>query len=232
MLRFGSSSGEMRDHRAPGPRRRFVFPRQSPIRRNRLRAMQPTRTSLIRRVRDSNDQWAWQEFYHLYQPLVISYVRKKGASESLAEDVVSEVFAKLVKTMPTFELNHEKGRFRTWLWRVTMSTFIDIVRREPSRQQALPLEIDVAREDAEEDQAWVQGYRERILEEVHRRLKEETAEKSWYCYEQFILKGRKGKEIATEIGLTSNAVCVNANRVFAKVREQCMAEYEEDLSHA
>jgi RNA polymerase sigma-70 factor (ECF subfamily) len=192
--------------------------------------MRTTCTSLIRRVRDSGDQIAWQEFFNLYQPLVMSYVRKKGASLALTEEVVAEVFAKLVKTMPTFELDHAKGRFRTWMWKVTMSVYVDIVRRGSMEGQTLPLTVDVVSGEQREDGAWIEAYRRHILEEVHRKIKAETAEKTWLCYEEFILKGRTGKEVAAEIGLTANAVCVNANRVFAKVRERCLAEYEEDLN--
>jgi len=79
--------------------------------------MVETRMSLLVRVRDPADAEGWREFVCLYEPLLLAYVRHKGLSEHDARDVVQEVFATLVRTLPGFALDHERGRFRTWLWR-------------------------------------------------------------------------------------------------------------------
>src|SRR5262245_3077094 len=80
-----------------------------------------TNTSLIMRVRDPQDTSSWREFVELYEPLLVSYARSRGLHETDARDVAQEIFINLLRAMPTFELDRRRGRFRTWLWQVTVN---------------------------------------------------------------------------------------------------------------
>src|SRR5579871_6328073 len=95
-----------------------------------------TRLSLLARVRDPHDAAAWAEFVGLYQPLVTAYLRKRGVPEHEVDDIVQEVFTRLVPAMARFELVPERGRFRTWLWQVTHSALMDHVHRRSVRQRS------------------------------------------------------------------------------------------------
>jgi RNA polymerase sigma-70 factor (ECF subfamily) len=50
-----------------------------------------TRPSLIRRLRDSGDAEAWQEFVAIYQPLVYRLARGKGLQDADAQELVQDV---------------------------------------------------------------------------------------------------------------------------------------------
>jgi hypothetical protein len=60
------------------------------------------------------------------------------------------------------------------------------------------------------------------------RVRARTRDVAWACFEQHVLRGRPGAEVAVELDLTTNTLYVNASRVLKKVREQC-AEYLEEL---
>ncbi|MBM4091287.1 MAG: sigma-70 family RNA polymerase sigma factor, partial [Planctomycetes bacterium] len=98
--------------------------------------MTPTRSTLLFRVSDPNDSQAWREFVQLYEPLLMSYVRSRGVSEHDARDVVQEVFATLVRKLPGFQLDRTRGRFRTWLWRITQNAVTDWARKRGRRAAA------------------------------------------------------------------------------------------------
>ncbi len=84
--------------------------------------MDRTRSTLLIRVKKpGRSDRAWGEFVALYEPLLTAYVRHKGLGAEDARDVVQEVFARLVKTLPEFELDRQRGRFRSWLWQVCQS---------------------------------------------------------------------------------------------------------------
>jgi len=57
------------------------------------------------------------------------YVRSLSVSEDEARDIVQDIFIKLAEQLPTFQLDKNQGRFRTWLWRITRNAVIDHVRR-------------------------------------------------------------------------------------------------------
>jgi RNA polymerase sigma-70 factor, ECF subfamily len=94
----------------------IAYPRA--FRTRTMSLMDQTRSTLILRVRDPADTKAWGEFVALYEPLLSAYVRQRGLDGEDTRDVVQDVFAKLVKSLPEFELARDRGRFRTWLWRI------------------------------------------------------------------------------------------------------------------
>jgi RNA polymerase sigma factor (sigma-70 family) len=196
--------------------------------------MTETRSSLLQRLRNPTDQESWGEFIVLYEPLLLAYVRSKGLQEHDARDVVQEIFTKLHRVLPDFELNRARGRFRTWLWQVTSNAIADWARarkrqerEEDAYRERLGSQPDVV--GAEPDAEWSDSYRKRVLEVVLTRVRARTQPNTWACFEQRVLRARPSAAIAAELGMTANAVKVNASRVLARVREQC-AEYMEDLA--
>jgi RNA polymerase sigma-70 factor (ECF subfamily) len=192
-----------------------------------------TRSSLIRRVRDPADAASWGEFVALYEPLLLGYVRSRGLQEHDARDVVQDIFTRLYRALPTFELDRQRGRFRTWLWQVTMSAIADWARQRRRQTEAEDEwrqradDLDAAK-NQEPDDEWIKEYQQRVLGFVLERVCEQAQPRTWTCFEQHILLGRPSAEVAAELGMTANAVYVNASRMLARVREQC-ADYMEEL---
>jgi RNA polymerase sigma factor (sigma-70 family) len=195
--------------------------------------MEDTRPSLLLRVRDRADDDSWSEFVALYEPLLLSYVRHRGLGEHDARDVVQNVFSTLLRTLPTFELDRGRGRFRSWLWRVAQNALVDWARRRKRRATAedearenLPLAVESSEGELEEQ--WRRAHQRRVLEFVLQRVRGQANAVTWQCFEQHIVQGRRSAEVAAALGVTSNAVCVNSSRILTRVREMC-AEYDEDL---
>src|SRR5262245_23934350 len=84
-----------------------------------------TSVSLIARVRDRTDVESWREFYQFYQPLLRRYLRSIGLEEHSVNDVIQDVFVRLLKSLPNFVLDSKRGRFRSYLWRLTYSALVD-----------------------------------------------------------------------------------------------------------
>jgi RNA polymerase sigma-70 factor (ECF subfamily) len=190
-----------------------------------------TRPSLIQRVRDNADTSAWGEFFSVYQPLLFAYVRKRGVSEQDAADVVQDVFAKLSQALEHFEFDAERGRFRTWLWRVTQNALADWARRRNARDRAERGWADEFKPPDGENTGpeWDQLYRRRILETALERVRLSSQPVTWACFAGRILEDRPAAEIAAETGVSVNAVYINASRLLTRVREECAA-LEEPLT--
>jgi hypothetical protein len=67
-----------------------------------------------------------------------------------------------------------------------------------------------------------------VLEFVFDKIRSQAQPRTWYCFEQHVLRGRPGAELAQELGITANAVCVNAGRILDRVCTMC-ADYMEEL---
>jgi RNA polymerase sigma-70 factor (ECF subfamily) len=195
--------------------------------------MDSTRYTLLQRVRNPQDQKAWAEFMALYHPLLFSYVKKKGLSDTDTEDVVQNIFISLVKTMPSFQLDKTRGRFRTWLWMVTSNAVADWVRGKKRGEKARDAWGESRTDettDPDPEAEFEAALRKRVLEFALEQVKADSNERTWACFEQHMLKHRPAAEVAAELGLgTANAVYVNASRVLARVREK-VADYLEEES--
>ena len=122
-------------------------------------SVEDTNSSLLHRVRDVTDAPSWSEFVRRYEPLLLSYVRGRGLQEHDARDVVQEVFARLHRALPSFQLNRERGRFRTWLYQVAS---IALTRLGPRPQSPGPRRAGLR--DTPADHANRRAVRGRFLE--------------------------------------------------------------------
>ncbi|HZW30670.1 MAG TPA: sigma-70 family RNA polymerase sigma factor [Isosphaeraceae bacterium] len=196
--------------------------------------MDQTRSTLLMRVRDPADAVAWGEFVTLYEPMLTAYLRHRGLGPEDTRDVVQDVFARLVKSLPEFELERRRGRFRTWLWQVCRSALVDWARRR--RRQARAEDAWLRRlsetpppDQDDSDPEWGNLHRRRVLAFALERVRARSRPATWACFERHLLQGRPTAEVAGELGLSTNAVAVNGSRILDRVRKFC-AEYLEELA--
>jgi len=184
--------------------------------------MRPTSSSLLRHVRDLGDAQAWEELLLQYESYLLSFVRRLGVRRDDAPDVVQEVTLKLVKTLPNFQYDRSKGRFRDYLRQVTRSAIADWVKRNYSRREvALGEEIIASLQNRPEtEKHWDECFDNAALEVVHGRVRPKTNPATWECYARHIVKGQPAEEVARRLGVTTNRVYVYSSRVKAKVREE------------
>lgn len=184
-------------------------------------------SALLGRVRDAADVHGWETFWRRYEPMLLAYVCGRGLHEHDARDVVQEIFARLHRALPSFQLDRERGRFRTWLRQVASNALADWWHGR-ERQRLAEREWRDRRSAARPDGAnALEVERRLVLEHALRRLREQSQPKSWICFEQRVLLARPSAAIAAELGLTPNAVNVNAARALARLRKLCASTGEE-----
>jgi RNA polymerase sigma-70 factor (ECF subfamily) len=192
----------------------------------------PTRSTLLARVRDPADADSWREFYSYYQPLLVRYLRRLGLQDHAVDDVIQDVFARLLHTLPDFTPGRKPGRFRGYLWKVTFSALVDEARQAKARRRAEEEWVRRFR-DADESESrkgkeeWDRLERQHRLDLAMQRVRSQATPRSWACFEQRVLGDRPAAAIAAELGITANAVFVYASRVLKAVRAECAALAEE-----
>jgi RNA polymerase sigma-70 factor (ECF subfamily) len=185
------------------------------------------------RIRDPADAGAWGEFVALYEPLLTAYVRHRGLEAQDIRDVVQDVFARLVRGLPEFRLDRERGRFRTWLWQVCQSALIDWARRRKRQSRAEEAWLRRLSEcppprEGDSDPHWEKLHHLRVLAFALERVRARSRPTTWACFERHVLHRMPSAEVARELGVSANAVDVNCSRVLERLRRFC-AEHLEEL---
>ena len=74
-------------------------------------------------------EWAWTDLYRELAPVVLGYLRSRGAFE--AEDLLGEVFLQVVRDLHAFEGTERE--FRSWVFVIAHHRMLDDRRRRGRR---------------------------------------------------------------------------------------------------
>jgi RNA polymerase sigma factor (sigma-70 family) len=91
--------------------------------------LEATRTTLIDRLKNWQDQRSWEDFFNTYWKLIYGVARKSGLTDTEGQEVVQETMISVAKHMPTFHYNRSIGSFRAWLLKMTRWRITDQLRK-------------------------------------------------------------------------------------------------------
>src|SRR5437868_2148933 len=89
-----------------------------------------TRPSLLVRLKDRTDHQAWFEFTEIYRPVVFRLACRRGMQPADADDLVQQVFSAVARVIDSWEIDPQRGHFRTWLSRVATNAILNALSRE------------------------------------------------------------------------------------------------------
>lgn len=170
----------------------------------------------------------WVRFFELYEPVIKKFAEFAGAKRD-SEDVVQDVFVKLVEVFRRGGYNPEKGKFRSYLSTMIRREVVNRWQKAKVRGEGChvsidnddsPLEVEVASETAAIlDAKWRLAQHAAAVE--HILTKTALAQKSKDIYHEYVIKERPIGEVAKEFGVPNNSVSQIKTRV-----ERMIADYE------
>lgn len=182
--------------------------------------MDPTRTSLLLRVKDPRDQVAWGEFHELYAPLLYAYARARGLSHDDAEDVRATCYETLVKQLPDFEYDKAKGGFKAWLRMLVQRRVVDLWRRQRQEQAGSHELGELADPTPAPDELWEQSWRSQHLQFCLERARALVPQQSYAVFRLLVDEDCAVAEVCQRLGLNANQVYKAKARVLACIREE------------
>jgi RNA polymerase sigma factor (sigma-70 family) len=182
-----------------------------------------TRPSLLMRVRDLEDADAWREFVRLYTPLVFGHCARHGLQEADAADVAQEVMRVAAQTMPEFQYDAQRGKFRGWLLQTTRHRLYKFfARRQRAPQSASETAIERFLDQApgtDEQARWEEDYRQRLFDWAAEKARPEFQPATWEAFWLTAVESVSVKEVANRVGISIGAVYIARSRVTARLRE-------------
>lgn len=186
-----------------------------------------TPKTLVRKAKElagGNDEFVWKELVESYAPVLKTFVKLRDPklSDADVEDVVQEVFAKLVGALRRGAYGNARGRFRSFLSVIVRNVLVDRYRRQLTRPEtescaALDaLETESLSPDAGTilDVKWRLACRQAAVTRV---LTESALSDQSRKALKLSEEGLSNAEIAEELGLAANAVRRILSRAHALV---------------
>jgi RNA polymerase sigma factor (sigma-70 family) len=178
-----------------------------------------THASLLIRVRDIADQKAWEEFHERYSPMIRGWCRHWFPHE--VDDMVQEVFSRLMNSMRAFEYKPGRGRFRGYLKTVTHRLMADLKAR-PALALVLdngemPIEIEASQDLWDRLAA---EYDLELLEKAKETVRGRVEPRTWSAYLRTAEEWRKPADVARELGMKVGAVFQAKHSVITLLRRE------------
>lgn len=172
-----------------------------------------------------NPNWpaAWSRFNDIYGPILYRLAKKYGLQPTDADDMTQVVLITCVRTLPRFQYDRRRGRFRNWIITVAMNEIKKLWKKRDRLEGSL-----LPGADPEETETWFEGVETaRVIDLAFDKLRGQIPADQYEAM-QMIRAGRKPKEIAKAMGRDRNWVDGVKFRSLKRLRpiaEELLAEF-------
>jgi RNA polymerase sigma-70 factor (ECF subfamily) len=186
--------------------------------------MAETPVSLLDRLRRTASEADWRRLVDLYTPLLRRWLARTGLQASDQDDLVQEVLTAVVRELPHFRHTGQRGAFRRWLRTILAHR----VRYFWRQQQRRPLVGDAFEQTlasleqpgSELSKQWDAEHDQYVVARLLEVLRPEFEPGTWRAFQRYVLDGQPVGQVAAELGMTANAVCIAKSRVRRRLREE------------
>jgi RNA polymerase sigma factor (sigma-70 family) len=186
-----------------------------------------TRSSFIKQIKSGNEE-AWMNFYSKYVGMIHSIGRKHNLTKEECDDLMVEVMLIFWKKLDNFFYDRSKGRFRSFLSRISDIAAIKIYKK--SRRQYQTDEIQDLEYPAEVDEKYMQEYQDFLLDKALEDLKELVDTETYEVFYMSVFQSRPVNEIALVTRKSPGNIYAIRHRCLKKLKEliNFYRQYEEN----
>jgi RNA polymerase sigma factor (sigma-70 family) len=213
---------------------RQTFPAQANVwicnHQGTIRLDASTSASLLLRIRNPEDNGAWQDFARVYSTLIREYCLHRKLQTSDADDIVQDVLLAVSSAIRTFEYDPAKGRFRSWLGTIVANRIrnlqikqahryahsIDFGHSSESVDNPLPFSAAIT----DPDSAWVEIYSQRIFAAACERVQPDLAPEHWACFEATWVRQESAAAVARAMKMPIQQVYLHKSRILKRLEAE------------
>jgi RNA polymerase sigma factor (sigma-70 family) len=193
--------------------------------------MIPTRQSLLSRLKDWNDQEGWKVFFDTYWKLIYHAAVKSGLTDAEAQDVVQETVISVMKSMPTFQYDAQRGSFKSWLLRLTSWRITDQLRKrqkgveQRKREARTSTRTDTLERVADPaalalEAVWEDEWRTNLVEAAIERVKRTVDAKQFQIFDLYVNKKWTVSRVARTLRVNAARVYLAKHRIAKLIRKE------------
>lgn len=187
-----------------------------------------TRHSLILRLRNRQDAEAWYTFIEIYEPIVFRMMQRSGLQAADAIEQTQEVMTAVAQAINRFEPDNNRGRFRTWLYRVARNILADYWRKTVRSPITGVNSVELEDWEEELESTFDPEYQRQVLIVAARRVKTQVNELTWKAFWQTTIEQRSVETVADELNVSPGNVYVAKSRVMKKLQDAARSFLKSD----
>lgn len=158
--------------------------------------------------------------------MLLTWLRRSCVRPQDADDLVQQVLEVVIREMPHFRYDSQKGRFRGWLRTILVNRLRDFWREEQARPRAtgdsdfldkILCQLEDPRSDL--SRLWDQEHDQHVAQNLLETVKGEFTPTTWEAFQR-VMAGEKSAEVATSLKISVNAVYVAKSSVLRRLRQE------------
>lgn len=182
-----------------------------------------TTSVLLDQLRAGGDD-AWGRFLDRFRKPVVAFALKAGLSPAAADDVAQETMLAFLEGLRKGSYDRGKGRLSSWLFgiaslkvRQTWDAQARVARDHAGEAGSAPGLSQIA-DPAALEASWDQSFCRSVLEQSLARVRLEVDPQTFRAFELVAMKEVPAADVATQLGMTRNAVFLAKHRVVKRIR--------------
>jgi RNA polymerase sigma factor (sigma-70 family) len=201
-----------------------------------------TRRSLLSRLKQSNAQESWREFFDTYWRLIYATSLTAGLTDSEAQEVVQETVLTVVRKIRSFRYDPAIGSFKGWLLTIVRWRIADQFRKRPRQIQAsggrhaatgtsMTATLDRIADPAaiNLDAVWEEEWQLTLFAAALSRVKRQANARHYQMFDLHAVKHWSVDKVAQTLGVSAGQVRLAKHRITALMRrEVARLEKEEE----
>lgn len=191
----------------------------------------PTRSSLLSRLKNWDDQESWKDFFNTYWRLIYDVAIKAGLSDSEAQEVVQETVILVAKKMQNFKYDPAIGSFKNWLLHTTRWRIKDQFRkRHPEREAKGHRRDDTARTATVEripdpaglvlEEVWDEEWKKSLFDRAVESVKAQVSARQYQIFDLYVIKQWPAQKVAETLGINVGRVHLAKHRISALMKKE------------
>jgi RNA polymerase sigma-70 factor, ECF subfamily len=180
--------------------------------------------SLIVRLQCRDDEAAWEEFVAIYRPVIVRVAVARGLQPTDAEDLAQQVLLSVARSIPQWEHDPARARFRTWLGRIIRNAVVNAVARRTADRgiggtgAMVSLRNTVSPQD---DLALLETeWQREAFRWAADQVRDEVDTSTWEAFRLTAIESLPASEAARRTGKSIGAVYMAKSRVMKRLKER------------
>jgi RNA polymerase sigma factor (sigma-70 family) len=211
--------------------KKYALPHRASMAKSSMDELIATRTTLIDRLKNWEDQSSWQDFFDTYWKLIYGVARKSSLTETEAQEVVQETMITVAKHMPNFKYDRKIGSFRGWLMKTTRWRITDQLRKRGRSIAQLPaseastigtstIERIVDPAGLKLNELWDAEWEKNLIEAALARVKRRVDPQRYQIFDFYVNKAWTPEKVAATFGVPVAQVYLAKHRVTELIKKE------------